>query len=268
VQPVRILRQKEFETGEAFCAAKDAGWMNQSFCPPVPVNAAKTEWAVANHFDNSRVAAIKFRFNEGTRLYEWVEIGPFIGGPKTPCMEASLIHAPTGWVVANRGNGKVAWAQSDDPFKDWSKLVESAEPAVNAPLTAYLCADGLIRLFTGDKAASPQKYDRDPLYCWEVKLGAEVACSGRQLIYDSRAAKLPIRPAVRSKVDFCELFPVQERTQLVVFGVSTRGYNFPYEGQKGIPVLEQAEKDAAGVYYATMTYPKAVPPAWTFAENK
>src|SRR5207248_2250465 len=77
VQPVRVLRQKGYETGDAFCSAKGAAWMNATFCPPVPVNRACSEWAAANHFDKGRVAALKFRFDPGSRLYEWVETGPF-----------------------------------------------------------------------------------------------------------------------------------------------------------------------------------------------
>lgn len=263
-QPVRLFRQQGFETGDVFCERPDAGWINQSFCPPVAANDTKTEWAVADHFANRRVAAVQLRFNPASKLYEWVKTGPFIGNTKTPFWEASLLRTDREWILAARSNGEVAWARSDNPFQGWSAPEYSSEPSVNAPLTAFQCADGIVRLFTGDHAASPQKYDRDPLYCWEVQTSPHFVASNRRVVFDSREAKLPIRPEVRSKVDFCELFPLHGQTQLVVFGVSTRGYNFPYEKTGGIPAIVQAEKDAAGVYYATLTYAEPPPAVWHF----
>jgi hypothetical protein len=265
-QPVRPFRQQGFENGETFCEHSDAGWINQSFCPPVAANDAKTEWAVADHFANRRVAAVQLRFNPASKLYEWVKTGPFIGDAKTPVWEASLLRTDREWILAARSNGKVAWARSKDPFQGWSEPAQSDEPSVNAPLTAFQCADGLVRLFTGDRAASPQQYDRDPLYCWEVQTQPRFVASNRRVVFDSREAKLPIRPEVRSKVDFCELFPLHGQRQLVVFGVSTRGYNFPYEKTSGIPAIMQAEKDAAGIYYATLTYAQALPEVWHFSK--
>lgn len=268
IQPVRRLRQKGFETGREFCELKDVVFMNQSFCPPVPYNAARTEWVVANHFDQHHAAAVKFRFNPESRLYEWVQTGPLVGDPKQPCWEASLLHSGTNWVLAARSTNKVAWAKTADPFKEWSKPVYSEEPTVSAPLTAFRCADGVVRLFTGDKAASEQKYDRDPLYCFDVTIAPEFSVANRRVIFDSRAARLPIRPEARSKVDFCKLFPLNGNKQLLVFSVCTRAYNFPYEGRKDIPELKQEEKDAAGIYYATLTYSTPVAPTWTFEEKK
>lgn len=263
-QPVRPFRQLGYESGAAFCEHADAGWINQSFCPPVAANEAKTEWALADHFANRRVAAVLLRFNPVTKLYEWVKTGPFIGGERTPFWEASLLHPKEGWLLAARSKGQVAWARSDDPFARWSEPASSEEPTVNAPLTAFHCADGMVRLFTGDRASSPQKYDRDPLYCWDVQTQSQFVTTNRRVIFDSREAKLPIRAEVRSKVDFCELFPLHGKTQLVVFGVSTRGYNLPYEGNVGIPAIVQAEKDAAGVYYARLTYAEQPTDVWHF----
>jgi hypothetical protein len=78
LQPVARLRQKGFETGDAFCSA-DVKRMNQSFCAPVPASEDFTEWADANHFDENRVGALKYRFNPETHRYEWVETGPMLG---------------------------------------------------------------------------------------------------------------------------------------------------------------------------------------------
>ncbi len=264
LQPVRVLRQKGHEKGEAFCSAKEAAWMNQSFCPPVPVNREASEWAECNHFDKGRVAALKFRFDPRSRLYEWVELGPFLSEAKTSFSEASLLHTSKEWILATRTNRGIGWTKSADPFVRWEKTTFAREPVVSAPLTAFQCPDGLVRLFTGDRAASPQRYDRDPLYCWDVHPERDFAVTNRQTLFDSQQAKLGMRPAVRAKIDFCELFPHHGKTQLIVHGVSTRAYDFPYEGVGGIPILNAEEKAASGLYFSRITYRKEQPPAWTF----
>ena len=267
LQPVRVLRQKGFEKGEAFCSAKDAGWMNQTFCPPVPFNADATEWVETNHFDRGRIAALKFRLDPASRLYEWVEMGPFLVEPKVSFSEASLLRTSKEWIMAARSNrGMIAWTRSADPFTGWEKAVFAKEPGVSAPLTAFQCPDGVLRLFTGDRAASPQRYDRDPLYCWDVQTANGFAVVNRRTLFDSREAKLAMRPAVRPKIDFCQLFPHHGRTQLVVHGVSTRAYDFPYAGVAGIPALNAEEKAASGLYYSRIIYRKEPRPAWTFGK--
>ncbi len=263
LQPVRVLRQKGFEKGAAFSSAP-AAWMNQSFCPPVPFNGDASEWVECNHFDRGRLAVLKFRFHPQTRLYEWVETGPLLTDPKLQLSEASLLRLADGWLVAARTNaGRVAWVRTANPFASWPPVVLAKEPAVSAPLTAFMCADGVVRLFTGDRAVSPQKYDRDPLYCWDVALDGAFTVRHRQTLFDSDQARLPMRRQIRPKIDFCELFPHHGRTQLVVHGVSTRAFNHLYEGT-GIPPLHEAEKRASGIFCARITYRREPPPLWQF----
>ncbi len=265
LQPVQRMRQQGFATGEQFCSAADAVSMNQSFCPPVPASADFTEWADCNHFDQGRLAVLKHRFDPPSGRYEWVATGPWLTAPRVALTEASLVRLADGWLVAARANGLVAWARSADPFAGWEPVAFSREPSVSAPLTAFRCADGVVRLFTGDRAVSPQNYDRDPLYCWDVNATGEVSVANRRIIFDSEAVKLPMRRAVRPKIDFCELFPLHGRTQLVVHGVSTRAYNHPYEGQAGIPALTPEEKAGSGLHYARLNYRQAPEPLWKFA---
>src|ERR1043165_426019 len=66
--------------------------MNQSFCPPVPFNKSASEWVVCNHFDKGRLAGLKFRFDPGSKRYEWVETSPFLADPKRPLSEASIVR--------------------------------------------------------------------------------------------------------------------------------------------------------------------------------
>ena len=170
LQPAKVLRQKGFEKGDTFTSIPVAT-MNQSFCPPVPFNRDASEWVDCNHFDRGRLAVLKHRFNAATKLYEWVETGPLLADPKRQLSEASLLRLPDGWLVATRTNGGgVGWVKSANPFEKWPELVVTKEPAVSAPLTAFACPDGAVRLFTGDRDVSAQKYDRDPLYSWDISL--------------------------------------------------------------------------------------------------
>ncbi len=263
LQPATLLRQKGFETGAAFCSGK-VEWMNQSFCPAVPANGDFTEWAEANHFDGERVAALKYRFNAQTHRYEWVEMGPLIGTAGKKFMEASLVHLPAGWVVAGRGNGEVGWARSEDPWASWPALTFTQDPRVNSPMTVFRCADGVVRLFTGDPAVSPTHNGRDPLYCWDVRVEDGFATTNRREIFSSVSGKLPIRAAAAPKLDFGELFPLHGQSQLITHGVSTRAFNHPYPAHPGIPLQNAEEKKACGLYYARLTYRHAPDPMWKF----
>jgi len=266
VQPVSVLRQKGFETGEAFCSAHVAH-MNQSYCPPVPVSDDFTEWADANQFDGNRIAALKYRFNPERRLYEWTETGPMVGGdPKRVLTEASLARLPGEWVIAGRGTGEIGWSRSKDPFGTWSALVWTTDPPGHVPMIVNCCPDGVLRLFMNDIRTNPTRHIRDPLFFWDVDASHDFATSNRRQIFSVAQGKLPIRFESHAKIDFPSLFPLQGRTQLVVHGVSMRAMNFPTEGNPDIPIQNAAEKDAAGLYYARITYRKAPPALWQFAK--
>jgi hypothetical protein len=69
LQPAAAMRQKGFEEGPAFCSAPGVAWINQTYTQAVPFNADATAWADCNHFDNGRVAALKYVFNPARGLY-------------------------------------------------------------------------------------------------------------------------------------------------------------------------------------------------------
>ncbi len=264
VQPVARLRQKGFETGDAFCSA-NVQRMNQSFCVPIPANGDFTEWADANFFDENRVAALKYRFNPESHRYEWIETGSMVGGdPKRTLGEPSLARLGDEWFVAARGIGEIGWARSKDPFAAWSPLTFTNDPPGHVPLTVYRCADGVLRLFCNDIRMNATRHIRDPLFCWDVDVSHGFATSNRHEIFSVALAKLPIRTESNAKVDFPHLFPLNGRTQIVAHGVSMRAMNFPTERSPDIPIQNAAEKDAAGLYYTRITYRKAPPALWSF----
>jgi len=264
LQPVALLRQKGFETGARFCTGP-VEWMNQSFCPAVPASRDCTEWADANHFNGDRIAALKYRFNPQTQRYEWIEMGPLTGDGKKKYHEASLVHLSDGWLLAGRSDGGILWSKSADPFKSWSPLQFITDPPINAPITVFRCADNIVRLFSGDPKASPTHNGRDPLYSWDIAPD-NFAASNRRELFSSAIGKLNIRRESQAKLDFCELFPLHGRTQLVVWGVSTRAMNHPYNGRPSIPLQNAEEKKACGLYYSRITYRTARPPLWQFAK--
>lgn len=257
VQPVAKLRPKDG------ALPAGAGWMNQTFCAAVPTTERADEWVQCNHFDRGRLAVLKMRYDAEAKRYVWVATSPFLTD-KRPLSEASLVRSDNEWLVSARTAGGIAWFRSKDPLATWPAATFTAEPVLSAPHTTFRCADGLVRLFGGDRQASPQKYDRDPMYVWDVaSADGDVVLANRRVVFDSTAAKVAIRAEVRPRVDFAALFPPHGRVQIVAFSVTPRAYNFPYEGTT-IPPATAADKAASGLYFARITYATDVPPAWRF----
>lgn len=268
VQPVRLLRQAGYEQGAAFCSAP-AAWMNQSFTPPVPWNQDRTEWADCNHFDRGRLAVLKYRYQPQLGRYEWVQTGPMIADPKQGLFEASLAQLGGQWVIGARlaNGGGVAWTRCDDPFTNVPPPILVKEPAGGSPRTAFVCADGVLRLFTGDEASSPYRNGRDPLYCWDVDPEENFAYSNRRVIFDSVQARIPIRRAASPKVDFCVLLPQHAAVQLAMHSLCTRSYNHPYENRPGIPAVTAEEKTHCAIYYARIHYRGEPARVWEFGDK-
>ncbi len=251
------LRQKGFESGDRFTSAEPVTSMNQTFTPAVPFNRDATEWADAMAFDGGRVAATRYAWNAKTGLYEWAETGPFLAGG---VFEGSLASHAGKWAISARlekGAG-VAWALVTDPFKEMPAPTIVKEPATSAPLTAWGCPDGILRLVTGDQGR------RDPLFMWDVDPAAGFRATNARVIFDSVKAGLKIRAASQPKVDMGKLLPPTGKTQFAMFRVSVRGFNHPYPGRPGIPVVDADEKAACGIYAARITYAESAPPRWEF----
>lgn len=269
VQPAAPLRQKGFERGPAFCSGEKVAHMNQTFTPAVPFNRECTEWADCNHFDGSRIAVLKYVYNPKPDLYEWTAMGPLLTDARWHPFEASLARVGSDWVIAARTSGRgILWGRTDDPVAKAPTLGYHQEPAINAPLTAFTCADGVLRLLSGDGTASPYRNSRDPLYCWEVNPADDFACANRRVVFDSVQAGLPIRKAASPKIDMAKILPHSGRTQFIVHRVSVRSYNHPYTGGSGkptgIPAINEAEKACSAIYYARITYRDDLPSLWTF----
>ena len=265
LQPAAPMRQLGFEDGDAFCAA-DARHMNQSFTQPEPFSRDAMEWADVNHFDGGRIAALKYRFDADVGLYRWIEVGPLIGGDEDRSLsEASLVPCGDGWGISARrlSAQTIAWVRTEDPFSERPDLVCPPEPCNNAPLTAYACPDGVVRLITGDPSISPYRNGRDPLYLWDIDPGRQFAVSNRRVVFDCIKTGLGIPLEQVPRVDMAKLLPhAGGHTQILAHRVRSKATNDPAKTGKAIT---QAEKDASGIYYAKVHYREQLPGRWRFA---
>lgn len=269
LQTARLLRQRGYETGTAFCSAPGVTRINQTYTQAVPFSADGSAWADVNYFDNGRAAALKYVFNPRAGLYEWRETGPFLFGDQRPVTEPSLARWKDGWVVAARVERRgILWTRTPDPFASPGETLWVETPPSPSPRTAYLCPDGVLRLLTNDPARSPTKQMRDPLYLFDVDPGQGFRVTGARVVFDASAAGLPLRRAASPMIDMAKLLPHGGgRVQYLLHRVIVQSHNHPYRGGDGdvrpeIPIINAQEKAAAGIYCAKLTYRDPHPGVW------
>jgi len=279
IAPARMLRQRGYEQGEAHCAL-GSGPMNQTFVQPAPLNTDCTEWADVCHSAgmgegrSGQIFATRFRFNAELGLYEWVETGPPIGPEHGGLGEASLAPYNGSWVIAARTRqpGPIAWMRTDDPFARQTPAVAWTDDVYhNGPISVFRCADGGLRLFTGDKNVSPHANGRNPLYCWEINPDNGFRASRRRVVLDTLEAGLPF-PIIHEQqcspiVDYAKVFPhAGGDAQIVACRVRTNGLlacDPDYYTRLHRPTA--AEIDASAVYYFRLRYDAEHPAQWRFA---
>lgn len=283
VAPPASMRKKGYESGPEHCPqTKDVVRMNATFVQAVPFNVDCTEWADCNHFNPYGVAAFKYRYNPQRDLYEWVETGPYLfeSSAGRYIFEASLARWRDEWIIGARiydhgcPQGMV-WLRTDDPFAPGRTPVITDIPASSAPRTAYTCADGVLRVFTGDPTASPYADNADPLYCWDIDPDRDFAATNRQVIFDLREAGILTG---RPKLDMCKLLTPQGNTQTIIYRVAPR---FPIpvgavvdpkqpwlalDRKKDFQAgFTQEQKSRFGIYHSKLAYPREVASPWGFS---
>src|SRR5581483_7593091 len=128
-------------------------------------NRDLTEWIDFHQFGwsdphspgGNRVAAVKFRYSKKLHRYEWIETGPILFYPEYPAIEASTVRLDHSWAIAARPQRRglpILWLRMEDPFSQVRNhvLAETSEqhPPCSVPMSIYRCADGVIRLLSGD----------------------------------------------------------------------------------------------------------------------
>jgi hypothetical protein len=172
--------------------------------------------------------------------------------------------------LARRGRpikgGPIGWARVQGPFSDKAKFVFPFDPQTVAPLTVYRCADGVLRLFTGDARISPHPKNRNPLYCRDIDPDQNFAASNRRVILDTVTAGLTIPADLDSgpHVDMPELLPhTGGASQMFVFRVRTNGL-LKNDAAYGLRRITPAELHATGIYSSRLCCAQEPPPPWTF----
>ncbi len=279
----RILCQQGYGgKGPAFCAMEQAHTVIQSLVPPVPLDDACQSWAAMQHF-NTGIAALRWDFDPAQRRYVWTQTGPAIAPVAGfDLTEGQLARGRDGWLVAvrarkqnaagpdwsgctSRDRGDTGWLHTQDLFAPLPALTIVRDPNREAPLTLYRCADGRLRMFSGDLTNSPYQARRDPLYVWDVDEHS-FAVSGRQVVFDTHAQGIfPGCDAQRS-VCFGALSPhVGGLSQTLAVRVMVHRFRAGVTPNE--PAITEAELRSCGVYHVELTYDAVEPARWTFAER-
>jgi len=268
--PVTRLRQEGFEDGEAFSSLGPAvKTMNHWARPPEPLDAARTQWLDTPHFGPNGIAAIMYEWDAKTQRYEWVKTGPMVKETgKGKLMEGSINRVSGQWILCARDRGHqfspevrgfcVAWFRTSDPFAGFGQPTYTAVPSSYCPKIAHFCPDGVLRILSGDFAASPYGQKRNPLFCWDVDVG-DFSVSNRRTILDAKK-ELGIRYPM---VGFAKLSPPDGNRQILTFRVTTQ--NFRHATEK-LPAVTEAELAVCGAHYCEVTYRGKVDQVWEFAE--
>jgi len=276
LQPPATLRQKGFETGELICPAPKYGWMNQTFVNAVSFNDDSSQWIDANHFNGGRVAALRYAFNPQRGLYEWVQTGKYLIDPLGGISEASVIRWGQEWLIGVRLAGApidkpnrpkrpahgVGWLRTLDPFSGEGLLAFPPLPNCQRGRTAYRCADGVLRVFSGDATIPPNnqkpRNGRNPIYAWDIDPDRDWAVSAPRLIFDAWRTPAAIRPDSVPMCDMIKLLPASAAaptSQLLVHRLTFSPLTFP---------PSDGEMGACGVYCARLEFDAPVMPAWRF----
>ncbi len=273
IQPAAELRQRGFETGPAICSAPKYGWMNQTYVNAVSLNTNCDEWIDANHFAGDRVAALRYVFNVERGIYEWTEAGDYLIDPLGGVSEASVVPWNGQWIVGarlagvpidkpnrpKRGAHGVGWLRTSDPFRAEGEIAFPTIPSCQGGRTAYHCADGVLRLFSGDATVAPNngkpRNKRNPIYSWDIDPDANWTASPPSMIFDAWRSSAVMRPNSVPMCDMIKVMPAASRSQLLL-------HRLTFATADSAP--DEQEIDACGIYYARMDFEQDVPPTWQF----
>lgn len=269
IQPEQTLRQVGYNSDEEFCSLGPRRQMNHSMVPPIAVDEACREWIEFDTFTPydisnttfGQVAPIRYRFDEESRLYQWVETGNLLTVDGWRISESSLILLDEGdWLIGfrsqttNDNNLKYAqlWFRGEDPFAKLSGPWQT--PLYPAPRHSYLCPDGVVRVFANEK------FDRwrDPLCSWDVDLET-FELKNRHQVVDLRAAGHPFHNPGADMCKLCPTGPGNKQT-LIFRAITLKQTAEPCADPPATP----EEHIAAGVHYAEIEYDESLPDEWNF----
>ena len=268
VQPAQTLRQTGWGAGYPFCERQEATLISTTMSHPVPVDESGTAWVGPQTFyvqATKRVGVQEFQYDPAKGLYEWTRTGPLSADG---LWEPSIMRYGDSWLISARTdsalrgpNGeRASWMRIDDPLGDLPDPLKVPTPE-SSILLAFTCADGVVRVIANDPHVRPHWPGcRNPLYVWDVDPDNHFAASNVQTLFDAVERKMAIREEAGAVVDQGKFFPhAGGNRQVVAHRVRTLALENP--AHVGF-ALNEAEKDAHGLYYSEMVYDQEYPAAW------
>ena len=136
-----------------------AAGYNHWIAPAIPYNDQCSKWVECFH-GGGKIHPVIHEFNSQTGLYEWTKAGLPAEDRQRHLFEASTNKIGDEWIVCartSRKGGQTAWFRTKDLFAGLGKPTYRPTPASSAPRAAYLCPDGVLRMFAPDYTSSPHK---------------------------------------------------------------------------------------------------------------
>ncbi|MBI4626908.1 MAG: hypothetical protein HY736_27260 [Verrucomicrobia bacterium] len=258
ITPITVLSQNGFTSGESFCAlGTEVTGVNQWYTPYVPYNETCTQWVDVRHFYPRGIAAAMMEFNSKTGLYEWVRTGSMTKLDRGALIECFINQLGAEWIVGARAftpqlGTETVWFKTRDLFGGLGEPFLTPSPgAPHANRSAYLCGDGVLRIFGGNLATSPFKWSRNPQYCWDVDPNT-FALSNCKTVLSTDDIGVTASNSVKFRTF---LSPVFQNKQIVTITVSKE--------ITGKPTADELEK--FGVHYWYVTYDRETREPWRFA---
>jgi len=123
-------------------------------------------------------------------------------------------------------------------------------------MTVFRCADGVVRLLTGDPAVSPTHNGRDPFYCWDVQVDQGFATRNRREIFSTEIGNCPsVLPPPRSSI-LASSFPCTATRKLILTASATRAFISPIQSSHH-PDPERGRKESLRTLLRRLTYRRA-----------
>jgi len=236
---------------------------------PIPDNAEHTVWLdsfsgrgdEADRVISHRVGAIRHTWNPGAREYEWTATGPIVEVKEgLRVSETNLVKlGEADYALAVRSfnqGGHTYWYRTSDPFAAWGEWIET--PDTVGQRYAFLCGDGVLRVFLNRQDITPYGDRRNPLYTFDVAPDGFVY-SNRRVVMDARELGLPLSVPFLDHVHLYE--PIGDRQIMSVRTITCAQVWRQDDSANPSP----QEMEAAGIHYVEIVYDKPCKPRWQFA---
>jgi len=230
---------------------------------PIRDNDDGTRWLEVLLIGSS-LAVTAHEFDPVIREYRWSRTGALTPLPTTSAGEPSLVKLrENDYVILVRGfsaGGNSFWYRTPDPFAPFGQ--PTATPDTVGQRYAWLCADGILRLFMNRQRDNPYGDRRNPLFCWDVNPD-DFSYAGRRIVADVRREGLDQRtvPLKVPFVDHCHLFDCTGDRQGITFrAIAARQVARTAES----PDMTEADWRKGGIHYSEIVYNGNLRPDWTF----